>query len=43
MVTRLLHTCGLDLGPKADLMPPALDNPDGFWENLNVVAMNDEL
>ena len=43
MVARLLHTCGLDLGPKADLMPPAFDNPDGFWEKLNFVAMNDEL
>ena len=43
MVTRLLHTCGLDLGPASDLMPSAPDNPDGFWENLNFVAMNDEL
>jgi GT2 family glycosyltransferase len=43
MVARLLHTCGLDLGPESDLMPPAKDNPDGFWENLSFVAMNDEL
>lgn len=43
MVARLLHTCGLDLGPESDLMPPAPDNPDGFWENLSFVAMNDEL
>src|SRR5712692_9080211 len=43
MVARLLHACGLDLGPESDLMPPAQDNPDGFWENLRFVAMNDEL
>ncbi len=24
-------------------MPPAADNPDGFWENLRFVALNDEL
>jgi len=28
---------------ESDLMPPAPDNPDGFWENLSFVAMNDEL
>ena len=43
MVARLLHASGLDLGPESDLMPPAPDNPDGFWENLSFVAMNDEL
>jgi hypothetical protein len=43
MVARLLHTCGLDLGPESGLMPSAPDNPDGFWENLSFVAMNDEL
>jgi GT2 family glycosyltransferase len=43
MVARLLHSCGLDLGPESDLMPPAPDNPDGFWENLRFVAINDEL
>ena len=43
MVARLLHACRLDLGPESDLMPPAQDNPDGFWENLRFVAMNDEL
>ena len=38
MLTRLLHRCGLDLGPESDLMPAAADNPDGFWENLRFVA-----
>ena len=32
MLARLLHACGLYLGPKDALMPPQADNPDGFWE-----------
>src|SRR6476646_7500646 len=43
MVTRLLHGCGLYLGSKDALMPPRSDNPDGFWEHLGFVALNDEL
>jgi len=43
MLTRLLHGCGLYLGPKDALMPPQSDNPDGFWEHLGFVALNDEL
>jgi GT2 family glycosyltransferase/glycosyltransferase involved in cell wall biosynthesis len=33
----------LDLGSKSDLMPPQADNPEGFWEHLGFVALNDEL
>jgi GT2 family glycosyltransferase/glycosyltransferase involved in cell wall biosynthesis len=43
MFTRLLHTCGLYLGPEKELMPAQADNPDGFWEHLGFVALNDEL
>src|ERR1043166_4591752 len=43
MLTRLLHACGLYLGPKNELMPAQADNPDGFWEHLEFVALNDEL
>src|SRR5882724_3404234 len=43
MLTRLLHGCGLYLGPKEALMPPQADNPDGFWEHLGFVGLNDEL
>jgi GT2 family glycosyltransferase/glycosyltransferase involved in cell wall biosynthesis len=43
MLTRLLHACGLYLGPKNELMPAQADNPDGFWEHLGFVAVNDEL
>jgi GT2 family glycosyltransferase/glycosyltransferase involved in cell wall biosynthesis len=43
MLTRLLHACGLYLGKKNELMPSQADNPDGFWEHLGFVALNDEL
>jgi GT2 family glycosyltransferase/glycosyltransferase involved in cell wall biosynthesis len=43
MVTRLLHRCGLELGPESDLMPPQADNPEGFWEHLGFVSLNEEL
>src|SRR5258707_13317954 len=41
--TRLLDGGGLYLGPKNALMPPQADNPDGFWEHIGFVALNDEL
>jgi hypothetical protein len=28
--------------PKNALMPSQADNPDGFWEHLGFVALNDE-
>jgi len=43
MLTRLLHAGGLYLGTKNELMPAQADNPDGFWEHLGFVALNDEL
>src|SRR5262245_19440551 len=44
MVARLLRQCGLYLGPEAEMMPAtAYDNPEGYWENLRFVALNDKL
>ena len=43
LLTRLLQHCGLYLGRESEMMPPGQDNPDGFWENLRFVALNDEL
>lgn len=37
----LLNLLGLNLG--RHLMAPAPDNPKGFWENLDVVAINESL
>jgi GT2 family glycosyltransferase/glycosyltransferase involved in cell wall biosynthesis len=43
MLAKLLHFCGLNLGPEKDLMAAQSDNPDGFWENLRFVQLNDEI
>lgn len=43
MVARLLHACGLFLGREEELTQPALDNPEGFWEDLHFVRLNDDL
>ncbi|MDO8444889.1 MAG: sulfotransferase [Deltaproteobacteria bacterium] len=43
MVARLLSQCGLYLGEQEDLMQPSSDNPEGFWENIHFVALNDEI
>ena len=43
MLAKLLHNCGLYLGPEDQLMPAQADNPDGFWEHLGFVALNDEV
>ena len=43
MLAKLLHVCGLYLGRQSELMPARADNPEGFWEHLGFVALNDEL
>ncbi|MBU2790368.1 sulfotransferase family protein, partial [Acidithiobacillus caldus] len=40
-ITRGLQVLGINLG--TFLMPPALDNPKGFWEDLDVVRINEAL
>jgi len=40
-VTRILNLMGVDLGP--NLMPPAPENPEGFWENLDFVEINEKI
>jgi hypothetical protein len=43
MVAKLLQQAGLNLGDEADLMPPAAENPEGFYEHLEFVRLNDEV
>ena len=43
MVAQLLAKCGLYLGRQEDILGPASDNQDGFWENVLFVKLNDEL
>src|SRR5215213_6653579 len=41
MVAKVLQQAGLNLGDEADLMPPADENPEGFYEHLQFVKLND--
>jgi hypothetical protein len=43
LVANLLRLCGLHLGPEGDLVPPAPDNPAGFWESVTFKDLNDEI
>jgi len=43
MVARLLHACTLFLGPADEFMQPSPDNPEGYWENMRFVKLNDRL
>lgn len=42
-ISRLLNMLGLPLSPEHDLLPPAEDNPRGFWESRSLTAFNDRL
>src|SRR5229473_2593466 len=43
MVSRLLNLCGLYIGPDTELLPPRPDNPEGYWENIRFLGINDRL
>src|SRR5687768_10876900 len=40
-LTRGLAAIGVELGD--NLLPPAVDNPKGFWENRVIVDLNERL
>ena len=42
-VARVLNLLGVDLGPSQDLMDAKPDNPDGFWENKEIVRLHDDM
>ena len=43
MVANLLRLCGLHVGLESEMLPPALDNPKGFWEDIKFKGLNDEI
>ena len=43
MIAQMLHRSGVWLGEPQDLIAPASDNPEGFWEHPKIVAINDRL
>jgi len=43
LVSRILNLLGVYLGPQERILPPAPDNPKGFWEHHPIMALNDEI
>ncbi|MEP6818525.1 MAG: sulfotransferase [bacterium] len=43
LVARLLHECGMALGPERELKKPAADNLDGYFENRKFVRLNENI
>lgn len=43
VLARAVNLLGISAGDPARLMPPTEDNPGGYWENLRVAQMHDEL
>jgi hypothetical protein len=43
LATRLLNLLGVYLGPEEHLMPPALGNPEGYWEHQLLTDLDDEV
>ena len=43
MIARILNLCGLYLGPQDKMMPPKPDNPQGFWENIDLAVLNENI
>ena len=42
-ITRAVNLLGVDLGTEEHMHRPRADNPTGFWENGDLVELNDEL
>lgn len=42
-VTRIFNLLGVYLGKQQDIMPPAPDNPEGFWEHSKIVDIHDHI
>jgi GT2 family glycosyltransferase len=43
MVAHALKLAGVSFGEESDLFEPTPDNPDGYWEHLRFVQLNDEI
>ncbi|WP_457786347.1 hypothetical protein [Geobacillus sp. Geo 8.1] len=41
--TRVINLLGIEVGDEATLLDPQKDNPKGFWENKELVEINDEI
>lgn len=42
-LTRCLNLLGLSVGPEDDLIPASEENVKGFWENVELKKLNDNI
>lgn len=42
-ITRALNLLGVYLGVEKDLVPPYPENPEGFWERLDIIRIQERL
>lgn len=43
LVTKIINMMGCDAGPEQNMIYPDIYNPKGYWENLDIVKLNDRL
>ena len=43
LLTRILNLIGLDLGPESLMLQPGEGQPKGYWENLELIHLNDAI
>lgn len=43
LIAKGLHESGIYLGQEKDMLPPAPDNPEGFYENKKFIKLNDAI
>jgi GT2 family glycosyltransferase/glycosyltransferase involved in cell wall biosynthesis len=43
LVSRVVNLLGVELGSEQHLVPPASDNPTGFWEHASIKSINDQV
>ena len=42
-IARAVNLLGVYLGPQDKLMPPQEDNPEGFWEHMDIFSFHERL
>jgi hypothetical protein len=43
LAARAVNLLGVDLGPEETMLPPDRLNPSGYWEQREIVALNDDI
>jgi hypothetical protein len=43
LTARVLNRLGVELGPEGTMLPPDAASPSGYWEQSEIIALNDEI